>query len=76
MPPFFKGNPTFFIVMVAIVIAQILIIQYGGTVFDTVPMSMEQWVKIIIASASVLVVGFFLRVAFRFSLGNKYNMTT
>jgi Ca2+-transporting ATPase len=75
MPPFFKGNPTFFIVMVAIVIAQIAIIQYGGTVFNTVPLSLEQWAKIIIASASVLVVGFFLRAAFRYSPGNKINVT-
>jgi Ca2+-transporting ATPase len=57
--------------MVAIVIAQILIIQYGGTVFDTVPLSLEQWAKIIIASASVLVVGFFLRVTFRYPLADK-----
>ena len=76
MPPFFKGNPTFFVVMVAIVIAQILIIQYGGMVFDTVPLSLEQWAKIIIASASVLVVGFLLRVAFRYSAANKKNVTT
>jgi Ca2+-transporting ATPase len=76
MPPFFRGNPTFFVVMVAIVIAQILIIQYGGAVFETVPLSLEQWVKIIIASASVLVVGFFLRIAFRYLLPIKNNVTT
>jgi len=74
MPPFFKGNPTFFVVMVAIVIAQILIIQYGGTVFDTVPLSLAQWVKIIIVSASVLVVGFFLRVAFRYPAADNNNV--
>jgi Ca2+-transporting ATPase len=75
MPPFFKGNPTFFVVMVAIVIAQIFIIQYGGTVFDTVPLSLEQWAKIIIASASVLVVGLFLRIAFRHPLADKNTVT-
>jgi Ca2+-transporting ATPase len=75
MPAFFKGNPTFFVVMVAIVITQILIIQYGGTVFDTVPLSPEQWAKIIIASASVLVVGFFLRVVFRYPAAGKNNVT-
>jgi Ca2+-transporting ATPase len=76
MPPFFRGNPTFFVVMVAIVIAQILIIQYGGAVFETVPLSLEQWVKIIIVSASVLVVGFFLRIAFRYPASKKNNVIT
>ncbi len=66
MPPFFHGNPTFFVVMGAIVLAQIFIIQYGGAIFDTVPLSLEQWVKIIIISASVLVLGFVLRISFRY----------
>jgi Ca2+-transporting ATPase len=65
MPPFFRGNPTFFIVMGGIVLAQIFIIQFGGAVFDTVPLSPEQWVRIIIISASVLLLGFVLRISFR-----------
>jgi Ca2+-transporting ATPase len=65
MPPFFKGNPTFFFVMAAIVAIQVLIVQFGGPVFNTVPLSLGQWVTIIGATASVLVVGFVLRVAFR-----------
>jgi Ca2+-transporting ATPase len=65
MPPFFKGNPTFFFVMSAVVIAQILIIQYGGAIFGTVPLSLEQWVKIVIASSSVLIIGFILRISYR-----------
>jgi Ca2+-transporting ATPase len=64
MPPFFRGNPTFFVVMGLVVIAQILIVQYGGTVFHTVPLSLEQWVKIGVLSASVLVIGFVLRLAY------------
>jgi Ca2+-transporting ATPase len=66
MPPFFRGNPTFFIVMGVVVLAQVFIIQYGGAVFGTVPLSLEQWVKIVVVSASVLVIGFVLRVAFRY----------
>ncbi len=65
MPPFFRGNPTFFIVMGVIVATQVLIVQYGGSVFDTVPLSPALWVKIVVMSASVLVVGFMIRVAFR-----------
>ena len=66
MPPFFRGNPTFFVVMGAIVLAQIFIIQFGGAVFDTVPLSPEQWVKIIVVSASVLILGYMLRFSFRY----------
>jgi Ca2+-transporting ATPase len=61
MPAFFRGNPMFFVVMGLIVVTQVLIVQYGGTVFNTVPLSLAQWVKIIVLSASVLVVGFVLR---------------
>lgn len=62
MPPFFKGNPIFFLVMIAIVIAQICLVQFGGEVIGTVPLSVEQWIKIIILSASVLIVGFIVRI--------------
>jgi Ca2+-transporting ATPase len=62
MPPFFKGNPTFFVVMGIIIAVQVAIVQYGGSVFATVPLSAVQWGTIILATASVLVIGFFLRV--------------
>jgi P-type Ca2+ transporter type 2C len=62
MPAFFKGNPTFFVVMGAVVLAQILIIQYGGLIFGTVPLSLSQWIVIVAATASVLVIGLLLRV--------------
>jgi Ca2+-transporting ATPase len=65
MPAFFRGNPTFFGVMGVVVIIQILIVQYGGSVFNTVPLPVDQWIKIIVLSASVLVVGFVLRHAYR-----------
>jgi Ca2+-transporting ATPase len=71
MPPFFKGNPTFFAVMSAIVLIQILIVQYGGAVFGTVPLSFDQWITIIVVSASVLIVGFVLRVSYRFLNAKK-----
>ena len=65
MPPFFKGNPTFFVVMGLVVAVQVAIVQYGGAVFATVPLSAMQWVTIILATASVLVIGFVLRVSYR-----------
>jgi P-type Ca2+ transporter type 2C len=64
MPPFFRGNPTFFIVMGLVVAVQVAIVQYGGAVFATVPLSALLWVTIILATASVLVVGLILRVAY------------
>jgi Ca2+-transporting ATPase len=65
MPPFFSGNPTFFLVMGLVVAVQVAIVQYGGAVFATVPLSVMQWVTIILATASVLVVGLVLRVSYR-----------
>jgi Ca2+-transporting ATPase len=64
MPPFFRGNPTFFVVMGFIIAVQAAIVQYGGAVFDTVPLSGIQWGTIILATASVLVIGLVLRVSY------------
>ena len=64
MPQFFRGNPTFFVVMGLVVAVQVAIVQFGGAVFATVPLSAMQWVTIILATASMLVVGFVLRVSY------------
>jgi len=57
-----------------VILMQILIVQYGGAVFGTVPLSLEQWTKIIVVSASVLIVGFVLRVSYRYlNAGKKQN---
>jgi Ca2+-transporting ATPase len=64
MPSFFGGNPTFFIVMSLVVAVQIAIVQYGGAVFATVPLTTMQWMTIILASASILVVGVVLRIVY------------
>jgi Ca2+-transporting ATPase len=71
MPSFFRGNPTFFAVMGIVVLAQILIIQYGGAVFGTVPLSLGQWIIIVIATASVLVIGLGLRILHPVMLAGK-----
>ena len=47
-----------------VVAVQVAIVQYGGAVFATVPLSAMQWVTIILATASVLVIGFVLRVSY------------
>jgi Ca2+-transporting ATPase len=66
MPPFFKGNPMFFVVMGLVLVLQIALVQFGGAVFSTVPLSATQWLIIILATASVLVVGLLLRVSYRY----------
>jgi P-type Ca2+ transporter type 2C len=73
MPPFFKGNPTFFAVMGFIVLAQVLIVQYGSVVFGTVPLTPDVWLRIFVISAFVLVVGFAIRVVYPL-LGNRINV--
>jgi Ca2+-transporting ATPase len=70
MPAFFKGNPTFFAVMGLVVVIQIAIVQFGGAVFGTVPLPAEQWVRIILMTAPVLVVGFLLRLSYQWYTRN------
>jgi Ca2+-transporting ATPase len=62
MPRLFRGNPVFFGIMGIIVCIQILIVQYGGEVFDTVPLSPLQWVVICIWTMPVLLIWPLLRI--------------
>ena len=76
MPQFFKGNPMFFLVMGGIVIIQILIIQFGGEVFGTVPLTAAEWVTLAVAAAvPVLVIGFLIRHAFGWYRAAKKSRT-
>jgi Ca2+-transporting ATPase len=47
--------------MGAVAMIQVLLIQYGGAVFGTVPLSFETWLRIFVLSSMVLVVGQLLR---------------
>ncbi|MDD1685770.1 calcium-translocating P-type ATPase, PMCA-type [Methanoregula sp.] len=71
MPAFFKGNPMFFVIMGLVVVLQIVLVQYGCAIFNTVPLSALQWVTIILATAFILVVGFVLRVAYHGYMAGK-----
>lgn len=62
MPPFFKGNPTFWMVMAGILVAQIVLVQFGGEVVGVVPLTLEQWGTAGLAALSVLIVGLIVRV--------------
>jgi len=43
-------------IMAVIVVIQILIVQYGGGLFSTVPLTAAQWVFIILSTAPVLLI--------------------
>jgi len=64
MPPL-RGNPVFFAVMGIIVAVQALIVQFGGTLFKTVPLSPGTWLAIFGGTASVLILGILIRVVAR-----------
>lgn len=76
MPAFFSGNPMFFVIMGLVVALQIALVQYGGTVFSTVPLSAVQWTTIIIATASILVIGFLLRMTYQLYRSHHHSRET
>lgn len=61
----FKGltkSTGFLIIMTIIPIGQILIVQFGGEVFRTVPLSFHQWVAIIGGTSIILWIGEIIRL--------------
>jgi len=61
---FFQSS-LFIGVLVSTFVTQVLIIQFGGAFFKTVPLSLDLWVRSIAMGASVLVIGFVLRLVGR-----------
>ena len=55
---------TFLAVCALIVVGQILIVSFGGTMFNVVPLSFESWLQITIATSVVLWVGEIVRLLF------------
>lgn len=61
----FKGllsDYTFLAVCALIVVGQVLIVSFGGTMFNVVPLSFESWLQITIATSVVLWVGEIVRL--------------
>lgn len=61
----FKGllsDYTFLAVCALIVVGQILIVSFGGTMFNVVPLSLESWLQITVATSVVLWVGEIVRL--------------
>jgi len=65
MPPIFRGNPVFFVIMGMILVIQVLIVQYGGSLFGTVPLSLFQWGVIGFGTLPVLIIWPILRAITR-----------
>ena len=56
-----RNSKGFVSVALLIVVGQILIVQFGGEVFRTVPLSLKDWALIIAGTSSVLWIGELLR---------------
>ncbi len=55
-------NKGFLAIAAAILIGQILIVQFGGSIFRTVPLSVRDWLLIIAGTSVVLWIGELLRL--------------
>lgn len=58
-------NPAFLVIALAILVGQILLVQFGGAVFRTEPLSLRDWLLIIALTSLVLWLGELYRFALR-----------
>ncbi|MFN6482801.1 MULTISPECIES: cation transporting ATPase C-terminal domain-containing protein [unclassified Nostoc] len=63
-------NKGFVAIAITIFLGQILIIQFGGSVFKTVPLSLVDWISVIVATFTVLWIGELWRFLMRLKLKN------
>ena len=52
----FNKNKTFLMIAAAILVGQIVMVQFGGKIFRTVPLSVAEWAAIIGGTALILVI--------------------
>ncbi len=55
--PTLGNNPSFLIVAGAILIGQVVLVQFGGSVFRTVPLDFADWAIVLAATSSVFWIG-------------------
>ena len=55
------GCREFFLILAAIGVGQVLIVEFGGEVFRTEPLSAEEWLCIIAGTSVVLWIGEIIR---------------
>lgn len=51
------NNPSFLVIASAILLGQLILVQFGSSVFHTVPLSFADWLGIILITSLVLVIG-------------------
>ncbi|MEH2035946.1 calcium-translocating P-type ATPase, PMCA-type [Nostoc sp.] len=61
-------NKGFVAIAITIFVGQILIIQFGGSVFRTVPLSFVDWISVIVGTSTVLFIGELWRFIMRLKL--------
>lgn len=52
-----KESKVFFAIIAIILVGQILIVQLGGKMFNVEPMTLEQWITVLLITSPVLIVG-------------------
>ncbi len=60
-----RHNPAFIAIVVAIFIGQVLMVQFGGQVFRTVPLPWLDWLLVVVGTSVVLIVGEVMRWRYR-----------
>jgi P-type Ca2+ transporter type 2C len=60
--PTLGNNPSFLIVAGAILIGQIVLVQFGGSVFRTVPLDFADWAILLATTSAVFWIGEVLRI--------------
>jgi len=55
------GNRMFMIIIGVTVISQVIMVNFGGGIFRTVPMTLAHWIKIIILTSTVIPVAYMAR---------------
>ncbi len=61
----FWENRGFVLIAVAIFVGQVLIVQFGGSLFRTVPLSFRDWIIITVSTSAVLWIGELFRLISR-----------
>jgi Ca2+-transporting ATPase len=55
--PTLGNNPSFLAIAAAILLGQVLLVQFGGEVFRTVPLSAGEWLALLLVTSFVLLLG-------------------
>lgn len=58
-----RGSRTFFLVLLLIAVGQVLIVEFGGPVFRTTPLTWVQWLEVIGYTSLIAILGDVVRVS-------------